>query len=443
MREYKVNVSFEIEQIITDLKQLVQNDYNTTKLNFTFDKKGRVLFKMLYPDGTQYVEEIKNNELVFGKGVLNQEGTYEYEISLYSEDGRLTDYAVKSFEVRSELVDTDEIVEPDDRVPVLDTLINEVSTIKQDVEDGKYNGEDGKNGITPTIGENGNWYIGNNDTGLPSRGETGKAGSVKFIVVNELPTENIEEDAIYMIPSSDPQAENTYQEYIYVNGAWESLGSASVEVDLSNYPTKEEVKAITGELENLGTEDKSNLVNAINEIAGSSGGGDTNYTIHIDYETWGSSDFRKSYFQNVINDMKNGKKPIIFTKYNNATQASTYGSDIYVAPTITNDLNTYSGTLYFKTMKESRCISGSSMGKPALIYAYFTQKISVTVNNGTVTDVTTPTENSNVQNAVVNNLLTMTNLTAYDVTGDYHPAHKKYVDDAIKSAITTTLGGSY
>lgn len=32
------------------------------------------------------------------------------------------------------------------------------------------NGDPGENGITPTIGENGNWYLGTVDTGLPSRG---------------------------------------------------------------------------------------------------------------------------------------------------------------------------------------------------------------------------------------------------------------------------------
>lgn len=30
--------------------------------------------------------------------------------------------------------------------------------------------------ITPTIGENGNWYLGDTDTGKPSRGETGPQG---------------------------------------------------------------------------------------------------------------------------------------------------------------------------------------------------------------------------------------------------------------------------
>ena len=222
MKEYKIKVLFDVEQIITDLKELVQNDYNTTKLNFTFDKEGRVLFKMSYPDGTQYVDDIKNNELIFGKGVLNQEGTYEYEIALYTEDGRLTNHAIKSFEVRSELVNTDELVEVDDRVPVLDNLISEVNTIKQDVADGKYNGKDGadgtdgQDGVTPTIGENGNWFIGDVDTGLPSQGPEGKPGPAGGV-------------------------------------------------------TLEEVTAITGDPQKLETESKQ-LVGAINEVLNNSGG---------------------------------------------------------------------------------------------------------------------------------------------------------------------------
>ena len=48
----------------------------------------------------------------------------------------------------------------------------------QDGEDGANGspGKDGQNGITPTIGENGNWYLGDEDTGKPSRGEKGDKG---------------------------------------------------------------------------------------------------------------------------------------------------------------------------------------------------------------------------------------------------------------------------
>lgn len=44
-----------------------------------------------------------------------------------------------------------------------------------DGQDGRE-GQPGSDGITPHIGENGNWYLGDTDTGKPSRGETGPAG---------------------------------------------------------------------------------------------------------------------------------------------------------------------------------------------------------------------------------------------------------------------------
>ena len=37
-------------------------------------------------------------------------------------------------------------------------------------------GTQGQDGITPTIGDNGNWFLGATDTGKPSRGATGPQG---------------------------------------------------------------------------------------------------------------------------------------------------------------------------------------------------------------------------------------------------------------------------
>ena len=37
-------------------------------------------------------------------------------------------------------------------------------------------GENGADGVTPTIGANGNWFLGTTDTGKPSRGQTGSKG---------------------------------------------------------------------------------------------------------------------------------------------------------------------------------------------------------------------------------------------------------------------------
>lgn len=37
-------------------------------------------------------------------------------------------------------------------------------------------GKDGENGKTPYVGDNGNWFVGSDDTGKPSRGEKGEKG---------------------------------------------------------------------------------------------------------------------------------------------------------------------------------------------------------------------------------------------------------------------------
>ena len=48
-----------------------------------------------------------------------------------------------------------------------------------DGEDGAdgVNGQDGANGNSPTIGENGNWWLGNTDTGIPATGAAGENGT--------------------------------------------------------------------------------------------------------------------------------------------------------------------------------------------------------------------------------------------------------------------------
>ena len=58
----------------------------------------------------------------------------------------------------------------------------DTETVQEIVEDclkanPPQTGADGKDGITPTIGENGNWYLGDTDTGKPSRGAAGAKGA--------------------------------------------------------------------------------------------------------------------------------------------------------------------------------------------------------------------------------------------------------------------------
>lgn len=66
----------------------------------------------------------------------------------------------------------------------------------------------------------------------------GTVGTISFMIVTELPTEDIAENAIYLLPSENAAEPNMFDEYIYTNGAWEQIGSAGVAVNLDEYVKK-------------------------------------------------------------------------------------------------------------------------------------------------------------------------------------------------------------
>ncbi len=59
-----------------------------------------------------------------------------------------------------------------------------------------------------------------------------------FEVVSVLPATGVG-NKIYLVPSSDPETQNTLDEFIWIDNAWEKIGA--VKVDLSNYFNKPEV----------------------------------------------------------------------------------------------------------------------------------------------------------------------------------------------------------
>lgn len=76
----------------------------------------------------------------------------------------------------------------------------------------------------------------------------GQITSISFEVVDVLPQTG-EANKIYLVPSTEGQPQNGYDEYIYVNESWEKIGST--DIDLSQYATKEYVNqqistAVTG-----------------------------------------------------------------------------------------------------------------------------------------------------------------------------------------------------
>ena len=59
-------------------------------------------------------------------------------------------------------------------------------------------------------------------------------------IVSELPTENIDDSTIYLVQRAAAVAGNIYDEYMYINGAWEFLGTT--DTDLADYAKKDWVE---------------------------------------------------------------------------------------------------------------------------------------------------------------------------------------------------------
>lgn len=71
----------------------------------------------------------------------------------------------------------------------------------------------------------------------------GAIEGLQYEIVETLPTTDIDTHTLYLVP--DAQAQNVYDEYLYINNAWANLGST--EVDLSNYYTKTQADALLNE----------------------------------------------------------------------------------------------------------------------------------------------------------------------------------------------------
>lgn len=74
-------------------------------------------------------------------------------------------------------------------------------------------------------------------------------------VVDSLPTSGISTTTIYLKKTSTTETGNLYTEYIYVNNAWESLGTQTL--DLSEYATK---TYVSGQIANFVTEAQVNTL---------------------------------------------------------------------------------------------------------------------------------------------------------------------------------------
>lgn len=116
-----------------------------------------------------------------------------------------------------------------------------VSTAQQaalDLKANKTEIPDVSNFITKSVTDLVYYYTKTQVDGKVSDLESKISAIPKFAisVVDDLPTSGISATTIYLKKTSTTETGNLYTEYIYVNNAWESLGTQTL--DLSNYATK-------------------------------------------------------------------------------------------------------------------------------------------------------------------------------------------------------------
>ena len=262
-----------------------ENEYKITTCYFTFDSFTSA-FEVKYAvftilsTGESYQVDIVNNQCDIPSEVLKQEyetvklGVYGENIDTSGEEEVLekrfspsyTTFVVPtgSYEENAE---TPEIITPSQYEIYSQALqegLDEVESALQEVENVDIDAEQLENGASITItnrngepktvevhdGEQGPQGIQGEqgpkgetgDTGPQGpqgiqgeQGPKGDVGQIRFIVVNELPSQDIDTNAIYLLQSQQTETGNIYAEYIYINNNWEKLGETPIEIDLTDY----------------------------------------------------------------------------------------------------------------------------------------------------------------------------------------------------------------
>lgn len=157
--------------------------------------------------------------------------------------------------------------------------------------------------------------------------------TLNILVVQTLPTQDISTTTIYLVPKQTPETQDIYDEYIYVNNAWEHIGTT--QIDLSNYYTKtqtdnllaDKVDKVTGK--GLSTNDFTDTLKT--KLDGIASGAEVNVQ-----SDWSQSD-------NTSDDyIKN--KPSIPTALSDLTEDTTHRVVTDTEKTTWNSKSDFSGS---------------------------------------------------------------------------------------------------
>ena len=242
--------------------------------------------------------------------------------------------------------------------------------------------------------------------------QIGKLADMGFtpVVVDTLPTEDIQSTTLYLVPAETSSDSNVYEEYIYVNNDWEYIGTTAV--DLSNYYTKTEVDDLLNNLPSSGeNESQIYVLETSNALKYS------NVNLTDVYDRIGE----------IMTDYMVNNKPIPTFRlvYTNPTGSTKYD--------LLFEFESNSGLVYYY-----RCLNWETKVAQLTLLNIFRLQITLTEENGEY--ICSQAEYSRYG---IRQYIDTSNAASFTPTSNYHPATKKYVDDAITSAITTVLEAEY
>lgn len=260
----------------------------------------------------------------------------------------------------------------------------------------------------------------------------GSGGALEPIVVEELPQTG-QSGKLYLVPRQTTETNNVFDEYIYVNNAWELIGTAKIDLsgkqDLITSTNKLDASLVDDSLstnkfvtstEKTTWNGKQDLLTAgdnitiQNNVISASGGG----AKIVIFDIRATAQERIAKAQEIYNDQINGKIDQIYLNDNGAIYEMNYepfDTGFMVICNYFDERASYNTTLY-----------GIKLYKRTQTYAIYSNSDP---NNFIFT--------KNLHSYVFydNNTLPLgiKNTTAYTPTGDYNPATKKYVDDKPKT----------
>jgi hypothetical protein len=257
----KTNVTLNTDYILN------MGEYHVNKCVFSFSEEytSDLVIKAIFDDGINLKEMVVvNGECNIPYEVLNSKkftlGVYAFEIdneelvlrysptptNVFVREGSYQEGATAGEEITPTQFEQYE--------QALNDGLNEVANVNIDAEQTEngasvtitnrqgvektveiLNGEQGPQGPRGETGPQGPQGEQGIQGPVGPQGPKGDAGQIKFIIVNELPSENIDENAIYLLATQQTETGNVYAEYIYVDNKWEKLGETPIEVDLTDY----------------------------------------------------------------------------------------------------------------------------------------------------------------------------------------------------------------